>query len=364
MQTNSTATTETCPWCRSPIAHTQFIEIEAKIREKEKRRLDQQRQELEQQYRREAAEQKTALEEKAKKDAKALIAEAAKQRDAALEKLKQVEEEAEDAKKKAVEAEVLKVREVLDRDHELTLLKQKAEFARKEETTQKKVNDLKRQLEGRTANDLGDGAEIDLFETLRDAFPDDRITRIAKGQPGADIKVEVLHRGEVCGVILIDSKNRKAWQGTFATKLREDQVQAEADHAILSTTAFPTGKKELCIESGVIVASPGRVRELVMILRSQVIKSHLLGMSNESRAEKRENLYRFITSEHFQQKVDEVARLADEILELDVKEQNQHRRTWENRGRMLKQQQRAVGDIDVEIAAILETSPDDSRDRS
>jgi len=90
---------------------------------------------------------------------------------------------------------------------------------------------------------------------LRGAFPDDLIHRVPKGQPGADIHQQVRYKGEVCGRIVFDSKNRQKWGYEFVTKLREDQVEAKADHAILSTTMFPSGKKELCIESGVISSS-------------------------------------------------------------------------------------------------------------
>src|SRR5439155_17250111 len=130
----------------------------------------------------------------------------------------------------------------------------------------------------KTAYEIGDGAEIDLYEALREQFPSDTIKRIPKGQPGADILHEVQHKGEVCGRIVYDSKNRQAWQSTFATKLRQDQIAAHADHAILSTTAFPAGKKELCIESDVIVASPLRVVPVVELLRQPMVKMHVMGL--------------------------------------------------------------------------------------
>lgn len=279
----------------------------------------------------------------------------------ARESAREIEEKTVSRQNEAVAAEVAKVREALERDHERVLAERAAESARGNEALQKKITDLQRQVEHRTAHELGDGAELDLFEVLRDAFPDDRITRIAKGQPGADIKIEVLHRGEVAGSILLDSKNRKSWQMTFATKLRADQIAANADHAILSTTVFPSGKKHFATEADVILAHPGHVSDVTQILRSEIIKSHVLGLSIQHRAEKREALYALITSPQFRQKVDELARLGRELLELDVKEQNQHQRTWENRGRMVRQQQRALSAIEMEIAAIIEAGSEDDQ---
>jgi hypothetical protein len=49
-----------------------------------------------------------------------------------------------------------------------------------------------------------------------------------------------------------------------------------------------------------------------------------------------------------------VNRLALELLNLDVAETDAHRRTWEKRGRLIKLQQRALGDVGVEISSIIE----------
>ena len=84
---------------------------------------------------------------------------------------------------------------------------------------------MERQIQRKTSQDLGDGAELDLYEILRESFPDDRITRVQKGQPGADIHHEVMYKGQCCGKIVIDSKNRHGWQNAFVTKLRQDQTE-------------------------------------------------------------------------------------------------------------------------------------------
>ncbi len=282
------------------------------------------------------------------------VTNAAKERDAAIAHNAKVAAEAEIAKKEAVEAASNQVRTALEKDRDEALLKQHAEFTRKQEALQKKFSEVQRKLDEKTANELGDGAEIDLYDSLRDQFPEDEITRVKKGERGADIKISVRHKGEVAGVVLIDSKNRKSWQSNFATKLREDQVEADADYAILSTTVFPKNKRQLSIESDVIVASPGRVSEIVQIVRSALVKLHVLGLSRERRAEKREALYEYITSENFRLKLGEMERLTEQLLELDVRELRQHQSVWKKRGTMLKKQQHAVHGIDVDVSAIVQ----------
>ena len=137
----------------------------------------------------------------------------------------------------------------LEADRDARLLEKEAERNREREQLQKKIDTLTRALQHKTANELGDGAEINIYDTLRDMFIGDDITRIKKGQPGADIRHRVIYKGVVCGTILIDSKNRQAWQNSYISKLREDQVADDADHAVLATTVFPAGKKELYIDA-------------------------------------------------------------------------------------------------------------------
>jgi hypothetical protein len=119
------------------------------------------------------------------------------------ENLKQAQHEAEKQRQK----ELADQRQALEKDKTLALLKQQSASARDPEALIKKMQLLENQLKKKTPNELGDGAEIDLFEALRESFSGDKITRIPKGQMGADIVHEVLYKGETCGRIIVDSKN-------------------------------------------------------------------------------------------------------------------------------------------------------------
>ena len=106
------------------------------------------------------------------------------------------------------------------------------------------LQDMQRQLQKRTADELGEGAELELYDVLKAAFDGDKIRRVQKGTPGADIVHEVVHNGKVCGKIVYDSRTGN-WKNEYATKLREDQIAEKADHAILSSNKFPAGAKQL-----------------------------------------------------------------------------------------------------------------------
>jgi hypothetical protein len=290
------------------------------------------------------------------------IAELTKERDEVREQVKKTEEKsAETAKLEQLKTEakhqekLAEQRKVLEEHHDKELLKKDAESNRKSEQLQKTIKELERKNQRLTANDIGEGAEIDLYEQLRNEFPDDDINRVKKGTKGADIQHSVLYKGEVCGRIVYDSKNRQKWATEYVRKLREDQDEAEADHAILTTSlGFPASEKELCIRSGVIVVNPARALNIVRLLREHMIHMHVKGLSMEEREGKMTSLYKYITSEAYRLRLKQLSDLTNDLQQLDVKELEQQMRIRAARGGMLKRIGKTVEEITTETSAIVE----------
>jgi hypothetical protein len=256
--------------------------------------------------------------------------------------------------KRVAEAQetLLRQKEDLHREKESAVLAEKAKVLK----LTSDLADLQRKLEGKSAHELGEGSEVDLFEQLRAAFEGDRIQRVPKGVNGADVIHEVLHNGRTCGKIVYDAKNRDAWQNGFAVKLNADKLTQGADHAILSSNKFPKDKREIHLQDGVIVAAPARVLAIVEILRDQLIRLHELRISNDQRDSKTEELYAFITSEHCKQLIAQVETQAGKMLDLDSKEQEAHRRLWDHRKKLILAVQKARGDLSFEIDRIIGTA--------
>jgi hypothetical protein len=227
---------------------------------------------------------------------------------------------------------------------------------------EQKLQEAQRQLQQKTAEELGEGAELDLFEALREEFSDDNISRVDKGVAGPDIVHNIVHKGRVCGCIIYDSKNRNQWRYDYATKLRQEQLAVNADHAILSTHVFPAGARQVHIHDGVLIANPARVLVLVELLRKQVIHNHGLRLSNEAREKKTSELYDFVTSDQATQLLDHIEARTEDMLELDVKEQKAHTMTWKTRGQLVRAVQRARADFISQIDRIIGTAPDSERE--
>jgi hypothetical protein len=263
-----------------------------------------------------------------------------------------------EAQETALNERLHEQREALEKD-KLNALN--AKDAKHFEETQKltgKVGELQRALEKKTADERGEGAEIDLLDILKTEFPHDRIEQITKREGGADIRHVVMHNGKECGLIVYDSKDRNGWRDEYADKLGRDQRAAKAEYAILSTRSFPARakNKQLHIDDSVILANPARVIALVQIIRQHVLHVHTLRLSGTERAKKTAALYEFITSKRCAQLLDAIDTHAQDLLTLQQKEIKAHESNWKQQGLLYRSIQKVRADIGFEIEQIIGTA--------
>lgn len=197
---------------------------------------------------------------------------------------------------------------------------------------QERVLELQRMLEKKTANELGDAGEIDLFELLMAEFPADQISRVGKGVNGPDIIHRVFSGGAFTGrSIVYDSKNHKNWMSKWLPKLRRDQTEYGADHAVLVSTVFPAGKSQLLVENGVVVCSPARAAAIAHMLRRAILQTHALGLSNADRDEKTARLYDLLTSDRATERWERLSAATTELVELETSDAAHQQRVRDKR---------------------------------
>lgn len=183
---------------------------------------------------------------------------------------------------------------------------------------QQALEDLKRKQAKERPAELGERGELDLFEILTNEFPADQFCRVGKGIRGADIVQRVFNGGAFTGrLIIYDSKNHRAWMSKWIPKLRGDQIEAKADHAVLVSTVFPAGKSHLMVENGVVVCSPARVVAVAHMLRNHVLQSHGLRLSNADRTEKTQRLYDLLTSDRAAERWERLSAAVSELTEIE-----------------------------------------------
>lgn len=339
--------TEHCPWCGSVITHAKFLQVQNAIREEERRKLADHEKALRLRLEKELTQKFTAAQQQLAKERAAIDAERAKIEAAAKKQLEAAQKEFEKQRLK----ELSEARKALQKDRDAALLKKEAEFARERDALQKKISEMSRRVGKKAAAEAAEGSELDLHEELRAAFPDDRITRVAKT---GYLLQEIRYKNRSAGKIVIDSRPRGAWQQAFVKNLRRTQNELEADHAILATGVFPTGRRELFIDSGVLVVAPARVVVVVELLRRAQIAMHVAKLSEAERTDKLSQLFRFMTSSAFKRKLGEAESLAAEALELDVQEKRAHDNTWKKRGAVLTRIRHVLREIDTDVSAIVE----------
>jgi hypothetical protein len=247
-------------------------------------------------------------------------------------------------------------REALEADKVAAVNAEKSATFEERQKLANKVEELQRALEKKTAEELGEGAEINLFEALKAEFDGDRIVRVTKGQQGADILHTVIHNGQECGTIIYDSKNHNAWRNDFVTKLRSDQLSAQADHAVLSSSKFPAGARQLHIQDGVVIACPARVVALIQLVRAHLVQSHTLRMSNAERTQKTAALYSFITSQQCADSFARLDELAESLLDIQTKEVKAHENVWKQQGLAIRAAMKVQAELRNPIDSIIGTA--------
>ncbi len=358
---------ERCPTCDQPIPVELSEAVRTRIAERkraEDEQLKREREAIEAAAREKARAEIDAMKQKAtdaittaRDKAKAEAEAALKARLEEVEQAKQAAEAQMRTMKEQQEAliaeRIVLAREALEKEKLAAVQAEQTKAFDEKQKLQAKIAEMQRQLENKTAQDLGEGPEADLFELLKSEFPEDRITRVEKGAAGADVVHDVYHNGRRCGRIVYDSKNRSAWRNDYVTKLRADQVEAKANHAVLASKVFPAGAREMHLQDGVLVIAPARILVVAHLLRKHVVQTHALRAGNEARAQKTEALYAFIMSERCTQLLGTIDLQAGELEELDRKEERAHQAVWKKRGEMIRAVQRAHGDLSFEIDRII-----------
>lgn len=259
-----------------------------------------------------------------------------------------------------LEATLKSQRDLLEKAKEDAVNAEKARAFEENQKLSNKVTDLQRALENKTAEELGEGAEIDLFESLRMEFTDDDIQRIPKGTPGADILHVVMHGGKKCGTIIYDSKNHNQFRHEHVSKLRADQLAAQAEHAILSTRKFPQGTRQLYLQDGVLLANPARVVLIATLIRQHLLQLHAQRVSDVERESKTAALYEFIVSERCSSLLSRIDERAEDLLEQQKKEIRWHENNWKKQGETVRGIQKAKADLENQLDLIIGTSASDA----
>jgi hypothetical protein len=284
------------------------------------------------------------------------VATAEREKQGALTQLETLKEE----QAKAINDRVQEARDALEKDKTEALNAEKARHADETQKLTGKLEAMARQLEKKTAEELGEGAEVKLFDALRAEFDGDKIEPVGKGASGADIIHIVMHNGRECGKIIYESKNSTGWRDDYVTKLVQDQTAAKADYAILSTFKFPKDAKQVEVRESVIIVNPARAVAIAQIIRKQLVQVHTLRLSKSERAKKMAALFDYVTSARCAHLLERVETQSDALLKLQEAEVKAHEAHWKKEGALHKSIQKVKAELTNEIDTIIGTHEPDN----
>jgi hypothetical protein len=262
-------------------------------------------------------------------------------------KMKRLLEETElNAKKKLLEDE--------DKIRQEALNKAFEEHKLKDAEKDKVINDLKNSLEDaqRKATQgsqqlQGEILELDLERTLKEAFPGDVVTPVAKGVLGADISQTVRSpKGMDCGTILWESKRTKAWSAGWITKLKEDLLSAKADLSAVISEALPDeAAGGLGHINEVWIASPKLFIPLAALLRKSLLDAAKQKVISQNRQSKSEFLYNYVTSPDFVNTLKSLLETYQEMQLQIARERGVYEKYWSQREMQVKKLFAGVANI-------------------
>lgn len=166
---------------------------------------------------------------------------------------------------------------------------------------QKKLaEEMKRKAEQGSMQLQGEAQELILEELLRNTFPFDLIEEVGKGVRGADCVHNVRNQfGQECGRIIYESKRTKDFSLEWIEKLKKDMRSMGVDVAVIVTQCYPKGMDCFGEKDGVWICSFDEVKAVSYILRDGIIKLFNASKSQENKGDKMHMLYDYLTSNEF-----------------------------------------------------------------
>lgn len=238
-----------------------------------------------------------------------------------------------------------------------------AEWKKKIDDAQKSNEDLRRKLEQGSQQLQGEVLELEVEQSLSINFFHDLIEEVKKGVRGADVIQTVrTSTGMTAGKIIWEAKRAENWSDKWLQKLKDDQQEAKADLAVLVTTVMPKGVTDPFARVGdVWVISPQVLRPMAETLRVILLESHKLRQANVGRAEKVEQLYNYLSSPTFAQRIRTVFdTFATMQTELDA-EKRAMTRIWTKRQTQIERIGKSMGAVVGELQGIAHDSLPDLR---
>ena len=221
----------------------------------------------------------------------------------------------------------------------------------------KALDDAKRKSEQGSQERQGEVLEIDVQAELERRFPHDVILAVAKGARGADLVHEVRDATmRACGTIVWETKNTRHWQPAWLDKVKADQRAIGANLVVIVSAALPDGIVEFGRIDGVWVAGLRAWPAFAVALREQLIQVAFAHAAAEGKHEKMECLYVYLAGDQFKSRIEATVEAFTALQRGLDGERRAMQRIWNEREKQIERVIRNTAGMYGEVRGILGAS--------
>lgn len=221
--------------------------------------------------------------------------------------LKTKEEELELSLQRQLIEEREKLKEQLSKEEaeKISIKEQEYQLRMKEmekqiEDQKKLVEEMRRKSEQGSMQLQGEVQELMLESLLQTTFPFDKIEEVGKGVRGADCIQTVRNQfGNEAGKIIYESKRTKDFANDWIEKLKTDMRNLGADVAVIVTQTLPKDMDRFGEKDGVYICTFNEVRSVALLLRNALLKIADAKKSQENKGDKMVMLYDYLIGSEF-----------------------------------------------------------------
>jgi hypothetical protein len=220
-----------------------------------------------------------------------------------------------------------------DTEHQLRV----KELEKQLDDQKKLAEEMKRKAEQGSMQLQGEVQELILEELLRNSFPFDVIEEVGKGVRGADCVHNVRNQfGQECGKIIYESKRTKDFSMEWIEKLKKDMRSMGVDVAVIVTQCYPKGMDCFGEKDGVWICSFDEVKAVSYILRDGIIKLFGAIKTQENKGDKMHMLYDYLNGNEFSEQWKAI-REGFMSMKLSIqRERDAMERLWKSREKQLE----------------------------
>ena len=270
-----------------------------------------------------------------------------------IEALSSVELEVSKRVNEVLEKEKPKISERISEEYELVIRQLKKQL----ETQKNLTEEQRRKLSQGSVQMQGEAQEETIEEWIKAAFPMDEVIEIKKGANGADCIHKVMERGlQECGSIYYESKNTKAFSDKWVEKFKTDMQEKNIDIGVIVTKTLPKEMKRMGLYKGVYVCTLNEFKGLCVFLRDFVLQFSKQQIVVKNKDDKKEMLYKFITSKEFSSRLDNLATMFNSMSNNLEKEKKQATLNFEKRRGLLENIKNNVFSLSGRISGISGTT--------